>query len=245
MKNEAKCLWYTLFSIALCMLFSMPALAQTQGSITVTGYVKDATGESLIGATVQVKGVTGGTITDVDGNYMLKNVPARGILVFSFVGMQNKEVAVNGKKTINVTLSDDTQQLEQVVVIGYGSVKKSDVTGSVASVKTEALKEIPANSVEGLLQGRAAGLQVINSSQDPGADATVRIRGGSSLRGSNSPLVVVDGFPLGDAGDLKQINPSDIVNIEILKDASASAIYGSRYQPFMPSFILPHSYFSP
>lgn len=228
MKNEAKCLWYTLFSIALCMLFSMPALAQTQGSITVTGYVKDATGESLIGATVQVKGVTGGTITDVDGNYMLKNVPARGILVFSFVGMQNKEVAVNGKKTINVTLSDDTQQLEQVVVIGYGSVKKSDVTGSVASVKTEALKEIPANSVEGLLQGRAAGLQVINSSQDPGADATVRIRGGSSLRGSNSPLVVVDGFPLGDAGDLKQINPSDIVNIEILKDASASAIYGSR-----------------
>ena len=101
---------------------------------------------------------------------MLKNVPARGILVFSFVGMQNKEVAVNGKKTINVTLSDDTQQLEQVVVIGYGSVKKSDVTGSVASVKTEALKEIPANSVEGLLQGRAAGLQVINSSQDPGAD---------------------------------------------------------------------------
>ena len=106
------------------MLFSMPALAQTQGSITVTGYVKDATGESLIGATVQVKGVTGGTITDVDGNYMLKNVPARGILVFSFVGMQNKEVAVNGKKTINVTLSDDTQQLEQVVVIGYGSVKK-------------------------------------------------------------------------------------------------------------------------
>ena len=206
----------------------MPALAQTQGSITVTGYVKDATGESLIGATVQVKGVTGGTITDVDGNYMLKNVPARGILVFSFVGMQNKEVAVNGKKTINVTLSDDTQQLEQVVVIGYGSVKKSDVTGSVASVKTEALKEIPANSVEGLLQGRAAGLQVINSSQDPGADATVRIRGGSSLRGSNSPLVVVDGFPLGDAGDLKQINPSDIVNIEILKDASASAIYGSR-----------------
>lgn len=114
------------------------------------------------------------------------------------------------------------------MVIGYGSVKKSDVTGSVTSVKTEALKEIPANSVEGLLQGRAAGLQVINSSQDPGAGATVRIRGGSSLRGSNAPLVVVDGFPLGDAGDLKQINPSDIVNMEILKDASASAIYGSR-----------------
>lgn len=158
----------------------------------------------------------------------MKDVPRTATLVFSYVGMQNKEVPVNGKGTINVTLLDDALQLEQVVVIGYGSVKKSDVTGSVTSVKTEALKEIPANSVEGLLQGRAAGLQVINSSQDPGAGATVRIRGGSSLRGSNAPLVVVDGFPLGDAGDLKQINPSDIVNMEILKDASASAIYGSR-----------------
>lgn len=202
--------------------------AQSPDKITVAGCVKDAAGDFLIGATVQVKGISGGTITDIDGNYILKDVPRTATLVFSYVGMQNKEVPVNGKSTINVTLLDDALQLEQVVVIGYGSVKKSDVTGSVTSVKTEALKEIPANSVEGLLQGRAAGLQVINSSQDPGAGATVRIRGGSSLRGSNAPLVVVDGFPLGDAGDLKQINPSDIVNMEILKDASASAIYGSR-----------------
>ena len=202
--------------------------AQSPDKMTVSGCVKDAAGDFLIGATVQVKGISGGTITDIDGNYILKDVPRTATLVFSYVGMQNKEVPVNGKSTINVTLLDDALQLEQVVVIGYGSVKKSDVTGSVTSVKTEALKEIPANSVEGLLQGRAAGLQVINSSQDPGAGATVRIRGGSSLRGSNAPLVVVDGFPLGDAGDLKQINPSDIVNMEILKDASASAIYGSR-----------------
>ena len=233
MKNESKSWWHVFLSwqiMALCMFFSnIPVFyAQSPDKITVAGCVKDAAGDFLIGATVQVKGISGGTITDIDGNYILKDVPRTATLVFSYVGMQNKEVPVNGKSTINVTLLDDALQLEQVVVIGYGSVKKSDVTGSVTSVKTEALKEIPANSVEGLLQGRAAGLQVINSSQDPGAGATVRIRGGSSLRGSNAPLVVVDGFPLGDAGDLKQINPSDIVNMEILKDASASAIYGSR-----------------
>ena len=233
MKNESKSWWHVFLSwqiMALCMFFSNihVSYAQSPDKITVAGCVKDAAGDFLIGATVQVKGISGGTITDIDGNYILKDVPRTATLVFSYVGMQNKEVPVNGKSTINVTLLDDALQLEQVVVIGYGSVKKSDVTGSVTSVKTEALKEIPANSVEGLLQGRAAGLQVINSSQDPGAGATVRIRGGSSLRGSNAPLVVVDGFPLGDAGDLKQINPSDIVNMEILKDASASAIYGSR-----------------
>lgn len=233
MKNESKSWWHVFLSwqiMALCMFFSnIPAsYAQSPDKITVAGCVKDAAGDFLIGATVQIKGLSGGTITGIDGNYILKDVPRTATLVFSYVGMQNKEVPVNGKSTINVTLLDDALQLEQVVVIGYGSVKKSDVTGSVTSVKTEALKEIPANSVEGLLQGRAAGLQVINSSQDPGAGATVRIRGGSSLRGSNAPLVVVDGFPLGDAGDLKQINPSDIVNMEILKDASASAIYGSR-----------------
>ncbi len=233
MKNESKSWWHVFLSwqiMALCMFFSnIPvSYAQSPDKITVAGCVKDAAGDFLIGATVQVKGISGGTITDINGNYILKDVPRTATLVFSYVGMQNKEVPVNGKSTINVTLLDDALQLEQVVVIGYGSVKKSDVTGSVTSVKTEALKEIPANSVEGLLQGRAAGLQVINSSQDPGAGATVRIRGGSSLRGSNAPLVVVDGFPLGDAGDLKQINPSDIVNMEILKDASASAIYGSR-----------------
>lgn len=233
MKNESKSWWHVFLSwqiMALCMFFSnIPvSYAQSPDKMTVSGCVKDAAGDFLIGATVQVKGISGGTITDIDGNYILKDVPRTATLVFSYVGMQNKEVPVNGKSTINVTLLDDALQLEQVVVIGYGSVKKSDVTGSVTSVKTEALKEIPANSVEGLLQGRAAGLQVINSSQNPGAGATVRIRGGSSLRGSNAPLVVVDGFPLGDAGDLKQINPSDIVNMEILKDASASAIYGSR-----------------
>ena len=217
----------------MCLLFSgfstvNAAVEQSADRITVSGYVKDNKGESLIGATVKVKGQTTGTITDFDGNYVLNGVPKNGVLEFSYVGMTNKDIQVAGKKVINVILDESSVQLDQVVVIGYGSVKKSDVTGSVTSVKADALKEIPSNSVEGLLQGRAAGLQVVNSSQDPGASSTVRIRGGSSLRGSNSPLVVVDGFPLGDAGDLKQINPADIVNMEILKDASASAIYGSR-----------------
>lgn len=178
MKNESKSWWHVFLSwqiMALCMFFSnIPvSYAQSPDKITVAGCVKDAAGDFLIGATVQIKGLSGGTITGIDGNYILKDVPRTATLVFSYVGMQNKEVPVNGKGTINVTLLDDALQLEQVVVIGYGSVKKSDVTGSVTSVKTEALKEIPANSVEGLLQGRAAGLQVINSSQDPGVTCKV------------------------------------------------------------------------
>ncbi|MDE6332886.1 MAG: SusC/RagA family TonB-linked outer membrane protein, partial [Muribaculaceae bacterium] len=143
-------------------------------------------------------------------------------------GMESIGVEVNGRNRIDVTMTPNSTVPDEVVAIGYGSIRKSDVTGSVASVKPETLTNTPANSVENLLQGRAPGLSVNNPSQDPGASSTVRIRGASSLNGSNSPLIVVDGFPLGDAGDLKQVNPSDIVGIEILKDASASAIYGSR-----------------
>jgi len=219
--------------LIMCLFFSStPAIIaanpQQSDRITITGVIKDAHGELMIGATVKVKGQSIGSVTGVDGKYELRDVPKNGILEFSYVGMESKDVPVAGKTVINVSLNESSVLLEQVVVVGYGSVKKSDVTGAVASVKTDALKAIPANSVDGLLQGRAAGLQVVNSSQDPGAGATVRIRGGSSLRGSNAPLVVVDGFPLGDAGDMKQINPADIVSMEILKDASASAIYGSR-----------------
>ncbi|NDV93987.1 TonB-dependent receptor [Dysgonomonas sp. 521] len=206
------------------------AITQDPGKITVSGTVTDTKGEPLIGVSVVLKNadVHTGTITDIDGKYSLPNIPSNGTLEFSSVGMTKQQIAINNRTTIDVTMQDDAILLGETVVIGYGSVKKSDLTGSVASIKADAIKDIPANSVEGLLQGRAAGLQIINSSQDPGAGATVRIRGGSSLRGSNSPLIVVDGFPLGDAGDLKQINTQDIVSMEILKDASASAIYGSR-----------------
>lgn len=193
----------------------------------VSGQVVDPDGEPLVGVAVRVHGTQNVTVTDAKGNYTLSSVKQGAALDFSYVGMQSMSTtATTG--TLNVTMQLSSYDLDQAVVIGYGSVKKSDLTGSVASVKMDDLKETPANSVESLLQGRAAGLQVVNSSQDPGAASTVRIRGGSSLHGSNAPLVVVDGFPLGDAGDLKQINPMDIVNIEVLKDASASAIYGSR-----------------
>jgi TonB-linked SusC/RagA family outer membrane protein len=212
--------------VLMCILFCSTVL-YAQNKIEVSGHVADMTGEPLIGVTVKEVGTTNGTVTDMDGFYRLAGVKAGGQIVFSYIGMADQTVTAESG-TIDVVLKEDDQTLDQVVVIGYGSVKKSDLTGSVTNVNVDKLKSTPANSVEGLLQGRAAGLQVINASQDPGAGATVRVRGGSSLHGSNAPLVVVDGFPLGDAGDLKQINPADIVNLEVLKDASASAIYGSR-----------------
>ena len=190
------------------------------------GVVGTTDGQPLTGATVVVKGTTNGTITSVKGEFSI-NAEEGDILIVSFMGYITEEVTVN-KKELNLQLREDILSLDDVVVIGYGSVRKSDMTGSVGSVNAKPFQSIPSNSIEGLLQGRSAGLQVINSSQDPGAGSTVQIRGGSSLRGSNSPLLVVDGFPLGDAGNLKQINPADIASVEILKDASASAIYGSR-----------------
>ncbi|WP_010421125.1 SusC/RagA family TonB-linked outer membrane protein [Anaerophaga thermohalophila] len=221
---------FVLYAMNIFLLLSIcthGAFAQGQ---KITGTVTDSFGEFVPGVNVVEVGTQNGTITDVNGEFslLLENPAAESVLRFSFIGFATKEVPVEGRTLIDVTLEEDIMGLDEVVVVGYGSVKKSDLTGSVATVEVESIKDIPANSVESLLQGRTAGLQVINSSQAPGAGATVRIRGGSSLRGSNAPLVVVDGFPLGDAGDLKQINPEDIASIEVLKDASASAIYGSR-----------------
>lgn len=198
--------------------------------ITVSGKVTDNKGEPLIGVTIVVKDASMyiGTITNIDGEYSIDSVPLNSVLEFSSVGMNKQQVLVSDKRRIDVVMSEDAVLLNELVVVGYGTMKKSDLTGSVSSVKPDVISDIPANSVEGILQGRAAGVQVINSSQDPGAGSTIRIRGNSSLRGSNSPLIVVDGFPLGDAGNLKQINTDDIVSMEVLKDASASAIYGSR-----------------
>ena len=184
--------------------------------------------EGLPGVNVVIKGSSQGTVTDVEGNYSIEVPSDDAVLVFSAVGYVKEDMPVGNRTVIDLALAPDIKTLNEIVVIGYGNVKKKDLTGSVSKVEVEEVKDIPANSMEGLLQGRAAGLQIINPSQEPGAGSIVRIRGGSSLRGSNSPLVVVDGFPLGDAGDLKQINPADIESIEVLKDASASAIYGSR-----------------
>ncbi len=202
--------------------------AQQPQKKELSGTVKDSQGLPLPGVSVVVKGTTNGTITDNDGRFSLSVPESAKTVVFSFIGMKSQEFTITGKAQVNVVMEEDIQGIGEVLVIGYGTVKKSDLTGAVGSVKVKSIQNTPSNSIDGLLQGRTAGLQVINSSQDPGAGATIRIRGGSSLRGSNSPLLVVDGFPLGEAGNLKQINPADIVAIEVLKDASSAAIYGSR-----------------
>ena len=194
----------------------------------VSGTVLDETGFPLIGATVVEKGTNNGVITDFDGNYTLTVANAESVLDFRLLGMKAQEATVGKQTTINITMLEDSQLLDQVVVVGYGSMKKSDVTGSVASVSVDKLPSKPANSIDGLLQGQSAGVSVVTSSDTPGAGSSIRIRGGSSLNAGNDPLVVVDGFPLGNAGDLKQISPNDIASIEVLKDASAAAIYGSR-----------------
>ena len=195
---------------------------------TVTGVVTDQSGLPLPGVTVVVTGTTTGTVTNADGNFSLALPDGAETLQFSFVGMKTQDLSINGRTTFTIVMEEETIGIEEVVAIGYGTQRRSDITGSVTKVTSKEIQEIPSNSVESILQGRAAGLQVITSSQEPGASSIVRIRGNSSLRASNSPLIVVDGFPLGDAGNLKQINPADIESVEILKDASSSAIYGSR-----------------
>lgn len=223
MKKKNWLLRLNVFSI-VCVMATLSSFAQTK----ISGTVVSGQGETLPGVSVIEKGTSNGTATNIKGQYQLELKSKNPILVFSYMGFLKQEINATGKAKLDVTLKENELALNEAIVVGYGSVKKSDLTGSVSSVKVEPLKNSPANSIDGLLQGRSAGLQVINSSQDPGAGSTVRIRGGSSLYGSNAPLLVVDGFPLGEAGNLKQINPADIASVEVLKDASASAIYGSR-----------------
>lgn len=206
----------------LSVFFATYAKAQ---NITVTGTVNDNLG-SVIGASIQVEGTSNGCITDIDGNYSLPNVPANGTLVFSYIGYQTQKIAVNGKTVINVKLTEDSQLLQEVVVVGYGVQRKSDLTGAVASVKTaDALKGTPSGNVSDALQGRMAGVSVLSGSGDPSQDNTIRVRGINSITAETGPLVVIDGFI---GGSMKSLNPSDIASIEVLKDASATAVYGSR-----------------
>ena len=207
---------------------------------TVSGKVADQSGQPLPGVTVMVKGTTLGTITDADGKYSLLNIPEGATLVFSFVGMKSQEVAVSGRSTIDITLNEEAIGIDEVVAIGYGTVKKSDLTGSVSSVKADELQSTPMTSIDQGLVGRASGVMVTQTSGMPGAIASIRVRGTSSLQGGNEPLYVIDGFPIyngsgfGNTGGnaqmsgLSTINPSDIKSIEILKDASATSIYGAR-----------------
>ncbi|GHV22696.1 SusC/RagA family TonB-linked outer membrane protein [Clostridia bacterium] len=208
--------------------------AQTSEGFSVKGIVKDNTGEVLPGATVTVKGTTSGTVTDFDGNYSVSVPNEKSVLVFTYLGYLDQEIAVGSRRTIDVTLSEDLKTLDEVVVIGYGSMKKSDLTGAVSSIKSDAIQKSVPTSLDQVLQGRAAGVQISPSSGMPGAGSSVRIRGTSSINSSNEPIYVIDGVIISqDANNmnsnvLSSINPSDIVSIDILKDASATAIYGSR-----------------
>ncbi|MEN1784046.1 MAG: TonB-dependent receptor [Bacteroidota bacterium] len=226
----------TLFAALLCL-----ATVQAQ---TVSGTVSDASGP-LPGASVLVKGTTNGTQTDFDGNYTLNDVASDAVLVYSYIGYATQEVAANGQSTINVTLQEDAQALDEVVIIGYGTTTVKDATGAVAAVTSEDFNQGVISSPEQLIQGKTAGVQITQSSGEPGAGIALRIRGTGSVRANNSPLFVIDGVPVtneevsasgadlgtgtsGSRNPLNFLNPNDIESMSILKDASATAIYGSR-----------------
>lgn len=196
-----------------------------QQSVKISGKVVDGSGGPLPGVSVVVKGTTNGVITGADGQYILSNVTPGAKISFSFVGMKTKEVAVGTQTTINVTLEEETIGLEEVVAVGYGVKKKSDITGALVSISAEVLKERPVQNAVDAMQGKAAGVDIVSNVR-PGAVSSVSIRGTRSITASNDPLYVVDGIIL--MGSLNDINPSDISSVEVLKDASATAIYGSR-----------------
>jgi iron complex outermembrane receptor protein len=225
------------------LLFLITTVVWSQS--TVTGKVTAADdGSGLPGVNIIEKGTSNGTVTDVNGNFSI-TVPGTATLVFSFVGYQSQEVIVNGRSTVDVALGSDVTALSEVVVIGYGQIEKKDATGALVSLKPGDFNAGVINSPEQLIQGRAAGVQITSASGEPGAGINIRIRGTSSVRGGNNPLFVVDGVPLsgddvtaGGSGaglgsssarnPLNFLNPNDIASIDILKDASATAIYGSR-----------------
>ena len=191
----------------------------------IRGTVYDETGQPLPGATILVKGTTNGTTSDIDGKFTISS-PANGTLVFSFIGYTPIEMEVGNQTVIDVNLTPDLADLEEVVVVGYGTAKKSQLTGAISSVGSKEIAELPIKDARQALQGRAAGVDVTQSGSKPGASPQVRIRGRRSITASNEPLYVVDGIPL--AGGIDDINPQDITSMEVLKDASATAIYGSR-----------------
>lgn len=194
---------------------------------TISGKVTDSSGAPLPGVTVVVKMTTQGTVTDFDGKYTISNVPAAGTLVFSFVGMKAQEIPIGNQSSINLVMQEDAIGIDEVVAVGYGVQKRSDVTGSMVSVSSESLNERPALNAIEALQGRAAGVD-ITTNERPGEIGSVRVRGARSLTASNNPLYVVDGVPLMSSSGIETLNPRDIESIDILKDASATAIYGSR-----------------
>lgn len=191
----------------------------------ITGIVYDINGDPIPGASIIVKGTTIGTTSDMDGKYTIENVPSGSTLVFSFIGMQTQEVPVSNQSQINITMSEEAIGLNEVVAIGYGVARKSDVTGASSSLKSDEFVKRPITRIEQAMQGTAPGVQVVSSSGMPGKGLNVKIRGANSIKGGTEPLYVIDGQV---GGDIASLNPNDIKSMEILKDASATAIYGSR-----------------
>ena len=211
-----------------------------QNVFRISGKVTDDEGETLVGASVLLKGTSVGTTTDVSGNYTFEVPTGEGVLVFSYIGYTTQEVAINNRQVINVSLAPDVQALQEVQIIGYGTQAKAEVTSAIASVSAEEIKDMPLVGLDQALQGRAAGVQVTNNSGAPGGGVSIRIRGTSSLGAGNEPLYVIDGVPINNSQTFNQqtgeeringmsnINPADIESIEILKDAASTSIYGAR-----------------
>lgn len=216
----------TIRRLFLLTLFSFLIVESYAQNKTISGTVTDFTGEPVIGASVLVNGTTNGTITDLNGKFSLSNVPMKGTITITYIGYKKQEVSVAGNTNFQITLQEDTETLDEVVVVGYGVQKKSDVTGAMARVGEKELKAMPVrNALEGM-QGKTAGVD-ITSSQRPGEVGNINIRGQRSINAEQGPLYVVDGMVIQNGG-IENINPSDIESIDILKDASATAIYGSR-----------------
>lgn len=217
---------YSIYDRQIVLTAENVSLPSTQQR-NVTGKVMEASGQPLPGASVVIKGTTRGTITDARGHYNLTGVPPGSTLIISFIGMKQTEVPVSGRSVIDVTLQEETIGLEEVIAIGYGSVKKSDLTGAVGNVEVKSLAKAPVSSFTEALAGRVAGLQVSATSGQPGDAPDIIIRGNNSLTQSTSPLYVIDGFPVEDP-DPAMLNPEEIESMTVLKDASSTAIYGSR-----------------
>ncbi|MFD1185160.1 SusC/RagA family TonB-linked outer membrane protein [Pontibacter rugosus] len=211
--------------ILLPLFFITISGALAQG-LTVAGKVVDENGEGLPGVTVLLKGTTKGTATGMDGSFTLPDVTQNGTLVFSFIGYQAKEEAINGRSTVNVSMAPDQKALEEVVIIGYQEVPRSELTSSVSSVGAKQLRDIPVSTAAEALSGRLAGVQVTSSEGQPGAEIQIRVRGGGSISQDNSPLYIVDGIQVDNA--LSILSPQEIQSIDVLKDAASTAIYGSR-----------------
>ena len=221
--------------LGLAMLaMAVPAQVFAQSKYEVKGVVVDTTGTPVIGASVVEQGTTNGVTTDLNGQYMLKVNSAESIVEISFIGYKTVALAASSDLLANVVLEDDSEMIDDVVVIGYGVVKKNDLTGSISTVKADQTNKGLATSPTDLLRGKSAGVVITSGDGAPGSAAQIRIRGGSSLNASNDPLVVIDGLPVSNSGisgvgnALASINPSDIESFTVLKDASATAIYGSR-----------------